>query len=154
MKFEKATEGYKCDQVDSYIKRLDDEFQGIMKNQACRFGLLRENVAALGNELEERLTKIREYANAASEQRYLKGDCEMILANLIMQVLEETDKTLGAQSTVQKVEDFFEVLAANRELKLDEALEGFDFFDNNPYKAKCEKKLAKLERKRNRGSRK
>ena len=113
--------------------------------------------------LRERLLNIRRWANNASEARYLKQDVDAILAGLVTQVLAETDKleelkpVIAAQTEGETTvnvrplnpDDFFEILATNKNLKLDEALSGFDFFDNNPFRQKAEKKLKKIEAKKN-----
>jgi hypothetical protein len=110
--------------------------------------------------LRERLYNIMGYANRASEQRYLQdAQSEVILAHLIMQILDETADIDELKPLVSDLEsgllngdDFFDILANNKELKLDEALSGFDFFDNNPFRQSAERRLAKIERKKNKWS--
>ena len=176
--FEAEKNGYKRSEVDHYIKRLDDDFQKILGRSEERLENVKHNIAALTVELNEysqvvpqykseieslreRLNNIRKWANNASEARYLKKDVDAILASFITQSLAETDKLdelkpLDSQITqasgetrMLKPDDFFEVLATNKNLKLDEALSGFDFFDNNPFRQKAEKRLKKIENKRN-----
>ena len=176
--FEVEKNGYKRSEVDFYIRRLDDDFQKILGKSEERLENVKHNIAALTVELNEysqvvpqykseieslreRLYNIRKWANNASEARYLKQDVDAILASLITQTLAETDKLeelkpLGADAVSGSpdvrplvADDFFEVLATNKNLKLDEALSGFDFFDNNPFRQKAEKRLKKMEAKRN-----
>ena len=98
-------------------------------------------------DLRARLVNVRNMANAASQARYLATQThEVILANLIMQVLNETNMS---NESFSEDSFFFDVLASSRELKLEEALEGFEFFDNNPYKEKAEKYLARIKKRRN-----
>jgi len=191
--FEQEKHGYKKSEVDYYIRRLDEDFQTIMRGQAKRFSQMNENIGELKEEvrelskelneydqvfpefksefesLRERLQNIRQFANQASECRYLAtNDPEIILANLIMQTLEESSNIeklkpikspkRGKRGTATEEEetqettdiDFFELLATSKELKLDEALEGFEFFDNNPFKKGAEKKLKKIDKKKKR----
>ena len=187
--FEKEKNGYKKSEVDYYIRRLDEDFQTIMRGQSKRFQSMQTNIGELRTEIQglnlelkqydevfpefkseieslrERLQNIRQYANSASEARYLaSNDPEIILANLIMQTLEESSNlealkpiktpkkkkrasTEGNPDEISDV-DFFELLASSKELKLDEALAGFEFFDNNPFKKNAEKKLQKIDKKK------
>jgi len=93
---------------------------------------------------DPRFDNIRKITNQASQARYLASqDPEIILANLIMQILEETEGTATCEKTL--LDDLCE---APR--KLEEVLPGFEFYDNNPYRAKAEKRLAKLRRKQKR----
>ena len=180
--FDVEKNGYKKSEVDYYIKRLDDDFQKILGKSEERLETVKRNITSLAVELNEysqvvpqykseieslreRLDNIRNWANKTSEQRYLKEkDTEILLANLITQVLGETDNISelklvdppkhdnSASGKLLQGEDFFEILATNREMKLDEALSGFDFFDNNPLRQKAEKKLKRIEaKKRKRG---
>jgi hypothetical protein len=168
--FDKEKNGYKKTAVEYYIKRLDDDFQEILKGQAERFENVTSKIATLAKDLneysqvvpqykseidslKERLQNIREAAEFASEERYLsRNDIEVVLANFIAQVLKETDKIdelkIQGPKVMRSGGDFFEELAGNKEIKLDDALKGFDFYDNNPYKTSAERKLAKIEAKK------
>ena len=135
------------DSTNDYIGRLEEAFQRIMSGY-------REVVPQYKSDIEslkERLINIREFANVASKARYLKdAQPEIILANLITKILaesDEIDKLKPVRSMCEET-DFFEVLAGTKELKLDEALSGFEFFDNNPYRIKAEKRLAKMKAKK------
>ena len=98
--------------------------------------------------LRTRFDNIRNIANNASKARYLASQThEVILANLIMQILEESDT--GKASTYTNDEtSLLNELASSKSMKLEEVLEGFDFYDNNPYKAQAEKYLARAKKKR------
>ena len=138
----------------NYTKRLEDAFKLIMEGYAGVVPQYKSDIESL----RERLVNIREFANNASSARYLKNaQPEVILANLITQILSEADEmdklkpvrtTTSAAIEARKTKDFLEVLAGSKELKLDEALSGFEFFDNNPYRIKAEKQLAKIKAKK------
>ena len=94
--------------------------------------------------IDERIENIRRYTNQASQARYLgTQDPEVILANLIMQILEETECVGGNGEHANFLD---EILCSPR--KLEEVMPGFEFYDNNPYREKAEKRLEKLRRKR------
>ncbi|MCL2846391.1 MAG: hypothetical protein FWE38_01750 [Firmicutes bacterium] len=93
--------------------------------------------------LMQRLYNIRNHTTAASQARYMAThDSEVILANLIVQVLTETDGEEGAGDAA------IDLMATTKSVDLEEALAGFDFYEENPYRKQAEKRLAKLERKR------
>jgi uncharacterized coiled-coil protein SlyX len=173
--FDTERNGYNRREVDYYITRLEDDFQNIIKGHTERLANVKRNVTELASDLNEysqvvpqykseieslreRLTNIQEFANTASSARYLQGaQPEVLLANLIAQILTESsamselkpvEPAVSAHASGISGDDFFEILAGSKELKLDEALSGFDFFDNNPYKSKAEKRLKKIEAKR------
>lgn len=136
-----------------YTRRLEDAFKRIMEGYRDVVPQYKSDIESL----RERLVNIKEFANRASSARYLKdAKPEVILANLITQILLEADemdklkpvRSASGLSGSKKVEDFFEVLAGTKELKLDEALSGFEFFDNNPFRIKAEKRLAKIKSKK------
>jgi len=170
--FEQEKNGYKRSEVDHYIKRLDDDFQNILKSHTERLEDVKRNIADIAKELNtfnavvpkykseidsmrERLENIRGWAAAASKARYIKNtDLEALLANFITQVLVESDKihelkpVVASEKKQINNDDFFEILATSKDIKLEDALEGFDFYDNNPYKEKAEKNLAKINKKK------
>ena len=161
--FEVEKRGYKKTEVDYYIKRLEDDFHAIIRNNTDKLEHVQRNLSEITQSvpeykseiesLRERLLNIRDSANKTSEARYLKdADTEVLLANLIMQILDETGdiEKLKPVISVPGQNDFFEILAGSKELKLDEALEGFDFFDNNPLREKAEKRLAKIQARKER----
>ena len=45
--------------------------------------------------------------------------------------------------------DFFQLLNQDHDINLDEALNDFDFYLNNPYKKKAEKMLSNIEARKN-----
>lgn len=108
--------------------------------------------------LRERLLNVRDWAEAASKARYLPGtDPDAVLANLIAQILVESDKIDELKPVVSEPEknkdasnDLFELLTYSRGVAMDEAFQGFDFFDNNPYKKQAEKKIAKIQKRNKR----
>jgi len=177
--FENERNGYKKAEVDHYLQRLDDDFQAILKSNNQRLENVKRNITELAVEigqythvvipkykseiesLRERLFNVRGWSEAASKIRYLKNtDVDAILANLIAQILLETDnldelKLVEPEEPAKPVdgEGFFEVLASCKNVKLEDALQGFDFYDNNPYKKTAMKKLAKIEKKKKREKR-
>ena len=169
--FEQERNGYKREEVDRYLQQLDDDFQNILKSHTERLDNVKRNITDLAVEigeytqvipqykseiesLRERLENIRGWVEAASKLRYMKNtDADAVLANLITQVMEESDKieelkpiTPPVKVKPKECEEFFEILASSGEITLDDALKGFDFYDDNPYKSKAEKTLAKLEK--------
>jgi len=170
--FEEEKYGYKKSEVDYYIRRLDEDYQQILKSQADRLENVKRNITELATEiseysqvvptykteiesLRERLKNIRKWVENASKARFEpKPDYDVILANLINHLLGESDNIhelkLVEAPKLSSIDgaDFFEILASNREVKLEDALTGFDFFDNNPYKKSAEKRLAKIEKKK------
>jgi len=156
---------------NDYLKRLEEDFQRIKKNfaavnwqeqgreQVQEQEQIRE-IPQRNAEIEsykKRFSALRKCANRTSSARYLKGaQSEVLLANLITQVLAVTDDSRDVEFSEANNHDpdFFEVLASTKELKLDKALEGFEFFDNNPFKTKAERKLAKIQAKKEKRMRK
>jgi len=171
--FEEEKNGYNKSEVDYYIKRLDDDFQQILKSHTDRLENVKSNISDLATKineysqvvpkykseiesLRERLQNIRSWVEDASKKRFIhKTDKDALLAILITQILTESDNIselkLVEPANLKPIDgtDFFEVLASNRDIKLDEALEGFDFFDDNPHRKAAEKTLAKIEKKKN-----
>jgi len=105
--------------------------------------------------LRERLLNIRSWAEVASKIRYMPDtDADAVLANLITQILIETDKLdelkpIVKEPDIKAVSDeLFQMLSNSRNVELDEALSGFDFYDNNPLKKSAEKKIAKIKKKK------
>ena len=140
-----------------YTKRLEDAFKRIMQGYGNVVPQYKSDIESL----RERLVNIRDFANRASSARYLKdAQPEVILANLITQILSEADemdklkpvKPASPAIGDRRAKDFFEVLAGSKELQLDEALSGFEFFDNNPFRIKAEKRLARIKSKKGKKS--
>jgi len=173
--FENEPNGYKKTEVDHFIKRLDDDFQAILKSHNDSLNNVKRNISNLAREigefsqaipqykseidsLRERLENIRGWAEAASKTRYLPGtDVDAVLANFITQVLLESDR-IHELKPIKPVkhepmdsDELFEVLSSTRDLKLEDAFTGFDFYDNNPYKQSAEKTLAKINKKKQKG---
>jgi uncharacterized protein YciU (UPF0263 family) len=115
-------------------KDVNDEFMNL---------LIAETDAK--NTLLAILDKIYLTANKISAERYMKNfNTEIALANLINVILCETSDGANAG------DDFFELLNNERKVPLPDALSEFDFYKNNPYKAKAEKILSKIEARKNR----
>jgi len=78
-----------------------------------------------------------------------------VLANLITHILAESDNLSELKPvtapTKKELKDasneLFQMLSNGRKVELNEAFEGFDFFEQNPYKKAAEKKIAKCKRK-------
>ena len=143
-------EGY-ARQAEYYIQRFDQDWAeicGEVKGVTnCRTSLHEHtDNPSDSDEVYDKLGKIRDFTNQASQARYLAThDSEVILANLIMQILNQTDGE-GCDDIVEH----FNFWENSKDLKLEEALVGFEFYDNNPHRERAEKMLAKLNRKRRR----
>jgi len=132
------------DQMDYFIRRFDEDFLTLTK-QKTDSKIIQMAHIPLHEVYKRRLDKIREYTNQASRERYLaKDESEVILANLIMKVLMETEQEFGSET-----DDFFDELASSKDAELDEILSGFEFYDNNPFREIAERRLEKIKRKKN-----
>jgi len=173
--FENEPNGYKRSEVDYYLKQLDNDFNAIIKSHSDRLENVKHNIADLAREiteytqvipqykninesLRERLENIRGWAESASKARYLpNNDPDAVLANLISQILNESDNIDELKPVIPKKQklvdsdELFEVLASSRDIKMEDAFRGFDFYDNNPYRASAEKRLANIEKKKQKG---
>jgi len=130
--------------MDYFIRRFDEDFTAIMTKKSPESKIIQMAQVPLHEILQRQIDKIREYTNEASRERYLaKNDSEVILSNLIMQILMETEQKFGAD-----MGDFFDELTSSSDAELDEILTGFEFYDNNPYRELAEKRLEKIKRKR------
>ena len=137
-----------------YLKRFEAEFRAIM-DEVSMYTSVIPQYKSENDSLRERLTNIKEWAEAASKTRYMPGaDADAVLANLITNVLPECNSLEQLKPIVPKKSDIktasdelFQMLSHSRNVEMDEAFKGFDFFDNNPYKKSAEKKIAKIKRK-------
>ena len=138
-----------------YLKRFEAEFNKILNE----ITVLSESIPQYKSEnesLRERIQNMRRWAEAASKIRYLKGtDHEAVLANLITHILRESDnldelKPIVSQEVDIKAtsDELFQLLTTSRNVAMEEAFRGFDFYDNNPYKEVAEKKIAKINKKK------
>ena len=92
----------------------------------------------------EKLRQIAQVVDRISAERFNpSAQIDILLADLIDSVLQ----ILSGNSTG---DDFFKLLNEERSVKLDVALADFDFYNDNPYKTKAEKYLAKIEARKNR----
>jgi hypothetical protein len=109
--------------------------------------------------LRERIVNMRGWAEAASKVRYMPdADIDAVLANLITQILLESDKIDELKPVVQNVpnipdiktksDELFQMLSHTRNVAMDDAFQGFDFYENNPLKKKAEKKIAKIQKRK------
>ena len=127
---------------DMYLDKFDRDFFEIREKSAeeTKYEETMERVKMVFNDTEK-LNKILLHTNEASAARYMASNTpEVILANLIMQILTAIEGE-DADNDLLK-------LLAQENIKLEDALESFEFYKNNPYKDKAEKKLAELEEKK------
>ena len=90
-----------------------------------------------------KLQKIEELATEISAERYNPNyNPEICLANLLNFILS---KELDPETQ----DNFFQLLNQERNIDLNEALNDFDFYLDNPYKKKAEKILSKIEARKN-----
>ena len=155
-------------QFEFYIKKFDDDFRTIMGvsdfvdkglDEAEEFEPenLKKTTPPLQREfaltatpehdtLDFKLQRILGYTNYASNERYMSNSTpEVILANLILQILSEI-----AGDTINPNDDLqvFQSLSRSKKFNLDEALCGFEFYENNPHREKAERSIARLRKKR------
>ena len=135
------------------LRKFDEEFSSIIKQTVT----IKTEVFDSKNaaDLQEKLDKIIAATNSASKERYLSSnDHEAILARLIMQVYSAVDNKEKVDDEVfQKSESFFEILTNSREVELERVFSDFDFYQDNPYREIAERRLAKLQKKRDRAQR-
>ena len=90
----------------------------------------------------EKLNKIKTLATEISAERYNHNyNPEICLANLLNFILADDNQDME--------NDFFQLLNQDHNINLDQALNDFDFYLNNPYKKKAEKILSKIEARKN-----
>jgi hypothetical protein len=123
-----------------YLKRFEAEFNKILGEISMLSASLPQYKTE-NESLRERICNIRGWAEAASKIRYMKKtDHEAVLANLITHILQESDDLdklkpiTPPQVEIKSTSDeLFKLLAQSRNVSMDEAFKGFDFYDNNPY---------------------
>jgi len=138
-----------------YLKRFEAEFRAIMQEVSMYTSVIPQYKSE-NESLRERLCNIREWVEAASKIRYMSGtDSDAVLANLIANVLPECTDLQELKPTTPKEpdiksasEELFNMLVNSRNVAMDEAFEGFEFFENNPYKKVAEKKIAKIQKRK------
>jgi len=98
-------------------------------------------------ELTDRLDYIRDITNDASAARYMGAyDTDIILNDLISKVLDAVE---GVEPEVESAtQEFFTAMLKAPQKELEQIFEGFEFYENNPYKDQAERALAKLRRKK------
>lgn len=91
---------------------------------------------------QDKLNKIEALATEISAERYRPNyNADVCLANLLNYILSADDQDMQ--------HDFFQLLNQEHNMNLDQALDDFDFYLNNPYKKKAEKILSKIEARKN-----
>ncbi len=94
------------------------------------------------NSATQKLNLIKNLAVEISAERYKHNyNPEVCLANLLNYILADDNQNLQ--------NDFFQLLDQEHNVDLEQALNDFDFYLNNPYKKKAEKILSKIEARKN-----
>jgi len=138
-----------------YLKRFESEFHAIL-NEITMYSSVIPQYKDENASLRERIANIRGWAEAASKVRYQSGaDVDAVLANLITQILLESDKMDELKPVTPKPvdkknisEDLYQLLTTSRNVAMDEAFQGFDFYDNNPHKKEAERKIQKIQKRK------
>ena len=90
----------------------------------------------------KKLNRIESLATEISAERYSPNyNPEICLANLLNYILSADNQDMQ--------NDFFQLLDQDHNTNLDQVLNDFDFYLNNPYKKKAEKILSKIEARKN-----
>ena len=101
-----------------------------------------EAAATNSDDLIQKLNRIEALATEISAERYSHNyNPEVCLANLLNYILSDNNQDMN--------NDFFQLLNQEHDMNLDQALNDFDFYLNNPYKKKAEKILSKIEARKN-----
>ncbi len=101
-----------------------------------------EAAATNADDLIQKLNRIEALATEISAERYSHNyNPEVCLANLLNYILSDNNQDMN--------NDFFQLLNQEHDMNLDQALNDFDFYLNNPYKKKAEKILSKIEARKN-----
>lgn len=146
--------------TSSYLKQLlnefDNEFESLIipfpkpyvvepNNDEFDNSITEENVIGIvpNEELAtQKLAKIESLATEISAERYSPNyNPEICLANLLSYILSDDNQDMQ--------NDFFQLLNQEHDADLEQVLNDFDFYLNNPYKKKAEKILSKIEAKKN-----
>jgi len=142
----------KSELEDKYLRRFELEFKAIV-DEISTLSTALPKYKDENASLRERIQNIRDWAEVASRIRYKKGaDPDAILAELISKIFSETEnieklKPLAVEPEIKNIsDDLFKMLSHSKNIDLEEALKGFDFYDNNPYREKAEKKIAKIKK--------
>ena len=101
-----------------------------------------ENITANKNISAQKLERIKSLAAEISAERYNHNyNPEVCLANLLNYILSDDTQDMN--------DDFFQLFNQEHDMNLEQALNDFDFYLNNPYKKKAEKILSKIEARKN-----
>ena len=94
------------------------------------------------NSAMQKLEQIKTLATKISAERYnAHYNPEICLANLLNYILSADDQDMQ--------NDFFQLLNQDNNSNLEQVLNDFDFYLDNPYKKKAEKILSKIEARKN-----
>jgi len=137
-----------------YLKRFEAEFRSIMSEIDSMTNIIPQYKNE-NESLRERISNIRGWAEVASKIRYMNNaDADALLANLISQILMETDKLdelkpINREPDIKgATDDLYQLLTKSKAVDMESAFAGFDFYDNNPLKQKAEKKIKKMKKAR------
>ncbi len=144
--------------VSEILNEFDHEFETLVIPFPKNKVVVKESVAYFDLPTEQRptvmertivaddstkLQKIEALATEISAERYSPHyNPEVCLANLLNFILSDDSEQGDA-------DNFFQLLNAERNVDLTEALNDFDFYLDNPYKKKAEKILSKIEARKN-----
>ena len=137
--------------LNQLINEFDQEFESLVVpfTETYVLSSSSDNVTSENNEVTltekdpvQKLNKIESLATEISAERYSPNyNPEICLANLLNFILSADDQDMK--------NDFFQLLNQDHNVNLDQALNDFDFYLNNPYKKKAEKILSKIEARKN-----
>lgn len=137
--------------LNQLLSEFDQEFESLVIPfpESYVIKSVKENtednhVEVLLNEIDpqQKLNKIKALATEISAERYNPSySPEVCLANLLNYILSADDQDMQ--------NDFFQLLNQDHNVNLEQALNDFDFYLNNPYKKKAEKILSKIEARKN-----
>ena len=135
-----------------YLKRFESEYNSIIEEIRTLSDVIPQYKSE-NESLRERLTNIKKWAHAASKSRYTDSDADAVLADLISKVLQECDDLEKLKPVIKQAEqktasdELFNILSRANAVAMEDAMSGFDFYENNPYKKTAEKKIAKMKKK-------
>lgn len=140
--------------LSKLINEFDQEFESLVipfpetyvitsvkENTNCDNADLAVNLVKEVNP-QDKLNRIEALATEISAERYRPNyNADVCLANLLNFILSSDDQDMQ--------HDFFQLLNQEHNMNLDQALDDFEFYLNNPYKKKAEKILSKIEARKN-----
>jgi len=129
---------------NSYVvTSTESEEASLVENeQQNTIEILDSTEASNENSAIQKLEKIKALATKISAERYdANYNPEISLANLLNYILSADGQNME--------NDFFQLLNQDNDSNLEQVLNDFDFFLNNPFKKKAEKILSKIEARKN-----